>query len=415
MREDDRMRKYIFLDYSAMGIGGGQLYLQSKAEHLFKNGYQVFSFSTVDRSNEKRNSKYFTDRTIPELSCYPCLFSKRRIDRIVEDVSVTVGYNSSDEIIIESLSVQLSIWGEIIAKRLLAKHIIFSLSEKNSIDAGELNYLVFKIHRGELASINPDFFYGVYDKPVGIDKTMVKKLVAHMNDGVTSDNCFDFDEITKSDVNICVFGRLEKQYVLDAQKALVKFAANNNDKSISISFVGGTANSEYKATIANNFSKLNNVDVHMLGEIYPVPEAMFASYDLIIAGAGCATMAYMHEALTIAMDVKNGGMPLGVMGIDTVHTLYSDCPDHPRYQLEELIELVLCGDYLKKYPQLPPRVSEDNCEYPDFWDFLKQSNSQKDYYDCSTITISIKKKLRNILYRFFRNRTKVDLFLSRFI
>lgn len=71
--------------------------------------------------------KQYKKLIFPELNFYPSYFFKFKRNKILQKMVGQIP--TSDEIIIESNSTSLSCWGELLAARLNAKHIIYNLNE----------------------------------------------------------------------------------------------------------------------------------------------------------------------------------------------------------------------------------------------------------------------------------------------
>src|SRR5690554_6200204 len=120
------MKSYIFLTSNLHVVGGQQLYVTSKAKWLKNNGYRVNIIAAAKGKIYINDLKQYKDNIIEELSIIPHWFNNRKRNSIIEKIIGIIG-EINDDIIIESNSQNLSVWGEIIAKILNAKHLFFSL------------------------------------------------------------------------------------------------------------------------------------------------------------------------------------------------------------------------------------------------------------------------------------------------
>ena len=126
------MKTYIFLTNSIGGISGGPIYVCNKLVYLIEQGWNVVVFDSTGLTNAKvvvRELRRFEKNRLPELFYYPSWFNKWQRDKVIKYICDKIP--NSEECIIESNSFILGAWGEILAKKLSAKHLLFSIGEHN--------------------------------------------------------------------------------------------------------------------------------------------------------------------------------------------------------------------------------------------------------------------------------------------
>lgn len=378
---ENHMRKHIFLCAGYMGNGGGQLYIQKKREYLEAKGQEVY-FLSINMDNPIGDNAF----TIKCFNVHPTFLFDHQVEKTIADVLKRIDYQNDDDITVESLSLILSMWGEIIAERTKGKNVIFSISERSIISKGEVDFFSFKANRHEFATINRDFIHGLYEHS-SIEKKDIAVLRASHGRLVEDVKCPQLESIEFEGISICVFGRLEKQYVSDATEGLIEFCGANPNEQFTIVYIGDSFGSGVENGIRNRFKDIKNVKLHIIGALTPIPKSLFAPFDLFIGGAGCATIPYANNALSIAMDVKDGGYPLGVMGYDVLSSFGPVVENHERFPLHILLGKVLFEGYGKDRKSYVQKSKE---LYKDYEEFLMASEQNKVYYPYKSIHISRK-------------------------
>ena len=121
------MRTYVIITHGIVDIGGGQLYVNSKFEFLRKNNWNVIVLSYTEGNIILKQLAGQSHNIIPELELDPVYFRRKKRNSIINDIIERV--DIANEIIVESNSTTLSLWGEIISAKLKAKHIIYNINE----------------------------------------------------------------------------------------------------------------------------------------------------------------------------------------------------------------------------------------------------------------------------------------------
>jgi hypothetical protein len=148
-------KKYILLTNAIVNLGGGQIYCNNKYKYLDSIGFETFIFSTHDGELCVKNLEKFLPLIIDELDFYPAIFNTKTVEKVLDSICEKIDYKQDDEIIIESHIPYLAVWGELLAKRLNAKHIVYLLGEHfDGLSNYVFEFLDFKYGRKELANIN---------------------------------------------------------------------------------------------------------------------------------------------------------------------------------------------------------------------------------------------------------------------
>ena len=388
------MKKYVFFSCSVFGVGGGQLYVSNKSEYLIDKGFQVYSISTSHLSYADKifyKGLYQVQNIIlSELEFCPEAYSAAKREKIINQIIHMISADESDEIVLESNNLPCAIWAERLAERLQCKHVFFSISEHNFINGHTLEFLEFKFKRGELATIGTKTFKRIYAKSMLITEQNIPTLRAYLGDYIGDETDERLENIQKSDYNVCIIGRGGKRYVEYACLSLAAFCQKHPTVSFTVGIVSKFRDDEKRQRILERFEAAANVKVYCLGYFSPIPRALFDMFDLYIGGAGCASLAYRQNVLTLAMDLYND-RPLGFMGYDVYKT--KDVSEQDA-DMEAYLEDAFFGkEYLKKeYLPSPVMTAEEAFSRHD--EFLENSSKEKEYFIKTNKAVSLKEKVK---------------------
>lgn len=128
-------KKYILICGIANIISGAPIYYKNKIDYLEDKKWNVTvlpinSGTVYINGFEKYNHKNFEF-----LQYYPFVFNKRKIEeylQILSDYVLKNDTNNFEDIVIETGTDYTAYWGELLAKKINAKHIVVFLDENNA-------------------------------------------------------------------------------------------------------------------------------------------------------------------------------------------------------------------------------------------------------------------------------------------
>lgn len=376
------MRKtYIFLTPTICNIGGAQLYIRNKLLFLKKEGWNVNVIS-AEVGNVPIMELREYDMRCPEIIYKFFLYTKTDRNKTL-DVLISMVDSKDCKIIIESNSIAISTWGEVLSKRINAKHIVYLIDENITVSNwGIWNFLDFKDDRGELASIYPISYNGGNKLK---KKSIVKvppKLLAQASQSVEADIDSPYiGKINKEqyDYVIGFFSRLLKPFVIPAFYDIKKYTEFYRNKQFFLLVIGDD-NVPQTNYIYEMFRGQQNVNLIITGRLYPVPISLLDLCDVFVGSAGCAKVCQRSGVPTISYDAKDH-RPIGVLGYTTANGVYrekgSGVPD-----FKDLLDEILI---YKKYPRYASNYLKNLPEYKDHIEFIKKSGVDKDYYEINSI------------------------------
>lgn len=357
---------YIFFCWS-QSVGGGQTYVNSKVKYLKEIGWEVLVFTPREK---KSNDIIWTNleeysNLISLYLQFPPEFWPARVRKKVIQWMVSFAKKTTENIIIESPTDFTAEWGELLAKELNAKNFCFLLDERLE-EYRAKEFLYFKFERGEVAGIHESSI----PKLFGLNVDGTKYKLAATNNGAVQDiNSKVVDSIERKDFNIAYLGR-DKAYVKNIVTSIYRFATDHADNTFNF-IVMGEINS------ACNIRKPSNVTLINVGFFNPIPRTFFGKIDVVIAGAGCASLSAKEGVLTIVADAKTFKSD-GILGIDTDSSLFSTTHNE---EFETTLENVLINKkYDSKDIKLADRI-DPATSYKKHFEFIESSKQDKIYYD----------------------------------
>lgn len=377
------MKKYIIITADIHPIGGMQLYTVGKAEYLSDNGWKVwvlYSGSNKADCAIKSLNKY-VDGAFNFLEIRPYLIPRLFIKKALQHVVDLIEREDSDEIYIESQADVQALWGELLAKKINAKHICFSCNEqfrglyKHYED--NIDFFWFKFQRRELLGIRTDsmkkLFEGYYNVPEG-NEFVFDAVEA---DPIQNIHSTAVDEIKRLDYNIAYLGRVTKGYVPNIVLNVAQFAGIHLDKKIQFIIVGDAT--ERRAFIDETLGRLENVKITYMGDMVPIPRAIYSKIDVMIAGAACAEVSAREGVPTIVADCENY-LANGVLGYTVNSSLQPDLSYGQHQFVDELNDVLITKKYLK-FPYSFPESDPTDLIYRNHLQFYLKSEKKKKYYD----------------------------------
>ncbi len=331
------MKKYIFLTFSITGLSGNPRYVNNKCRWLKQQGWEVMVFWHNDLVDvQLEHVLPFKDKEyiIHELGYYPCWFSNHKRNAVINMIAQRIG--TAEEIVIESNTLPLGAWGELLAKQIKAKHINFVTTEKVKIsNQSTFDYCYEKLKRNEFFTINEEAVNLFFSNFIALPNPKDYYWSAIMGVDVDNIDFPAFDNLPNADFTIVHFGRT-KGYFPYMISDLKSFFSRYSNKTFNLFFVGQVNDVDvYKRELS-----LPNVQIASYHEVAVVPRQIFTNSDVVIAAAGCAWLSANNGGKTISMDV-NRNRPLGLLCYTTLDSnTYSGKYDNHK-SLSEWLQALL--------------------------------------------------------------------------
>lgn len=377
------------------------MYVSGKAEYLENHGWNVkIIYSDFTESNCQIPSlEKYRDGCIYGSNVPPFQFPAFLRNRILQQMIALVG-NQADEVIIESHDDRSAPWGELLAQKIDAKHIVVLLNElfrgPEKYYEDLIGFYEFKHDRGEVPSEAPlrallNGYRVVPDseiRPFWIDEDPVRDI---RNEQIESLKESDFDW------SICYLGRTEKAYVPSVIEGVAEFAGRHPDKSICFLIVGD--HSCIDALLDQKCSNIQNLEIIKLGVLVPIPKALFQVANVIIATGGSARCSVYEDCVTIVPDPETY-RSLGILGYDSNYSS-THVEGMDRHTISEDLERALIEKaQLTKESTYPAKRGIENCVKQNF-EFIANSCQEKTYYDAEKLVSGRRIRSVKTLLKYF--------------
>lgn len=291
-------------------VAGGPIYNSNKIRFLEDRGWNVVVFPT-DSGNiyikplEKYNYKSYDFIHFP-----PYTFRKKQIEKLLDGMASAIP--KSDEIIVETGTDHTALWGELLARKLKARHIVMFLDEKNeNVNSYSAPFYEFKYSRNELYSISKESLTYIFSPYFKIEYPEKHVWNAWCSNSVQSVESNILKLLPNADYMIGSIGRLDKSFVQNIIEGVCTFADKHKESSIGLCLFGG-ADDKTVLQIKNKIKGHCNVVLYISGYIWPVPKDAFSRFDVFISGAGSACVSANMGVPTINMDVISNE-PIGII------------------------------------------------------------------------------------------------------
>ena len=377
------IKKYIFFTSDIRTMGGAQNYVRSKINYLKAQGWKVYIFFTDSHAEgcAFEEMREYTDGAIEKLLTYAGdVYGTFFYYEIISKMFSHIEYDCNQECryVVESHEERVAVWAEILAKKISAKHIFFCLQENfDVIESTQreayIDFLKFKFSRREIAGIANDSLHRMFKGYMDADVSDEFKLVAKVEDNVKDIYVEAIEKIERKDWNIAYMGRCEKQYFQFMLYELRIFCKKYKEKDIQFIIIGKLKDKERK--MVDELQSIDNLTVSCLGFFNPLPQKLFAKMDVMIAGAGCATISDRQGVPVIVPNVTTN-TAVGILGYTTTSVFSGD----EEYSYCELLEDILINKNYLSSPHVT--ISRPSCEeaYERFFEFINESVQSEEYY-----------------------------------
>lgn len=391
------MKTYIIICGFADVVAGGPIYYANKVRYMEQQGWQVVVIPT--NKGEKvfiHGMEKYLGPYVPFILDNPNEYNKKQREQLVDYLESFVPEDRG-ETIIETGTDYTNYWGEALAERICAKHIIVFLDEQNSrVTEKVIDFYKFKYARHELACITKPVMQNLFKGYMSLELNECYALRCACTNTLDDYEHKITSLIPKSDYNIGYIGRLEKPFFPTIVEGFINFCKKNDKEKITIVFFGGAFEEKTVDALKDKFKLLSNVQIFITGYLFPLPIAALRKMDVFVSGAGSASVAAKAGVLSIHIDMLSYN-PSGIM-LDYEYLNYAKCPYGNT--VYDYLDWVL----IRREPNLPLPLEVNYkkdwdfvCEcFEDHLKFIEQSSPILSYYNLSKLGISSKQKMKRV-------------------
>ena len=381
------------------------MYVRNKLLYLREHGWTVDVFSQEVLSIFIPELKEFSKNCfLPDVPIYYMLPKKQR--NLVKNIAHKIKDHDYEEIIIESNSITLGLLAENVSKVIGAKHFIFVLDEKNEVtNKGVQDYLVFKHSRRELVGITKISLLRMFSSFYPIKQEDSYELDASLLGCVADVDSPFIHRIDRNKYDYIVgsLTRLNKSFVIPAITEFCDYAKAKKDKKFLLILIGDSKLDKEQVPRIEKLlqSVKHNVEYIITGYVFPVPTRLLELCDSLFASSGSAYACMCSGVPTISFD-GNDCKPIGVLGRTTNNGLFRN-EDEPSLSFSRLLDDILVS---KKFEKKQSTFNNVLPDYKAHLEFLRSTESRKEYFDISTIKpITKSEKLYGFIFSVFGSST----------
>lgn len=393
------MKTYIIICCFADRIAGGPIYYSNKVKYMEEQGWKVVVIpaDTGQQSAVPGLAKFFGP-WVPNIGYMPSEFTPRQREHIMSQLLSFVP-NESDNIVVETGNDYTAYWGELLAERIHAKHIVIFIDEQNpNITKEVIDFYKFKYDRDELACISKPVMQNLFKPFFPLSLEQCKSLSCVCHNSIDDYEHTFTSKIVTSKYNIGYIGRLDKPFFPAIIEGIQQFCKKHDKESITITLFGGAPEQKTTDNIQSIFQNYKNVKLLISGYLYPLPIQALKKMDVFVAGAGSAFTATKSGVTCIDIDILKY-KPIGII-VNTPSIHHIECPNAST--LLDYLEWVLVDKTNLPKPNKVDYMNDwnDVCNaFSQHIEFFKKSNPQQKYYQVVNM-ITPKGRKKRILRSF---------------
>lgn len=387
------MGTYILLGAAGGYISGAPIYHRNKALYMRQQGWNVYYISCCSGEIYVKGLEQFVIGVYSFLCMNAYLFPRKRQDKLI-DVIIKQIPDLGKDIVIETGTYYTAYWGELLAKRLNAKHVIVYLDEHNDgITRNEADFFHFKFIRNELACISKKAMIEIFSPFWNVNEANAVELPCYCSNSL-DDYKNDIESlICRKDYNVGYIGRLEKPALKAVISALKDFVRLIGDKRVALICLGGAEECVVNE-INEMISNIPNVSLFISGYIYPIPLNAIKKCDIVFSSAGSAKVSVKAEIPTVKMNVYSN-KPEGFLVKIFPESLikYSD-----EYEVIDYLKIFFIDNVRPAMSHYSlDKEKQQGYKMLRMHDaFLDNAMNSKDYYDISSIHLTLMQRIVNM-------------------
>lgn len=339
---------YCILTNRITNIGGAQLYTLRRAKYLKNEGYDV-KIIVCDVGGDFILKDDFDDieiLCIPELLKPVFAFKNNSVAEILNNCLQFLNKNCKEGII-ETHSLSLSIWGELIGQRAYYHHIIYLLSE---IPISKYNFypirdfFLWKLKKGEMYGVTNVSLKFIMEQFYNEDYNKYVNIPFDANEIVDISVTSILELIPEEAFVISTISRLEKVYVEKLIQAVIEVGKEINNKEIYLVVVGDDVNKQLLTNLKNRYEgNLHNVTIIFPGYIHPIGKDFYQRTNIFVGMGTAAVNSISQSCATITIDpIKSKAS--GIFGVDNFNFAFPE--NNKLYTIAELLRKLMTNEQL---------------------------------------------------------------------
>ena len=338
------LKWYLIIIPDFRGIGGAQLYALRRIKHLESIGFRTVLIIGIDDYKVTINENTSLVYRDPRIANFSFDYSKAIQNDAVNKIEKFL--DSKGETIIESTDPLSATWGELYAKRMKCKHVLYSLIEP-PLYKGIQNRLLFtliqfKQKQGNLIGLSSKSLYKMFGYEIEKNLNKYVNISYNSNELISSDAQVMNFQLDESCFVIGTISRLEKAYVQVLIEEVINLAKNMPLRKFCLLIIGDSIDTSIKNKLESlfvaNSTSLDNLQVKYLGYMHPIYASFFKKLDVFVGMGTAAVSSISQKCATIVVDPYLN-LSSGVLGLDTENFAYSE--NGKQYKISQSLKYLL--------------------------------------------------------------------------
>ena len=389
---------YIIIVPNLEYIGGAQLYALRRAKYLSEKNINIL-FITLKLKKENLILKELENFNIIEEPSLEVIYKKK--DLVIEKIIKKLNIKKDQEVIIENLEF---FWaGEILAKKLNARHYIYLLEEQDFFNQLNKEFYLKKLEKKEIIGVSKETLRISFGPLWNEDKYENRYVnIGHKDNEIRKDEVKTRElklEKNNKIIRIITVSRFDKTYIEEMIKAVILISKKYLEDNFELILIGDSYNKEIKMRLENKYKSTKNLDIRFLGYINPLFAEIYLNSDLFIGMGTALINAASYGCPCLAIDPRNNETS-GFFGIDVFSFGYrEDDKTFDIYsKIEEFMKMSMKDkdEVFKKTIELFKNDFEFEKVMEKLDSYIFESRGKIEYVDSKE---TLKMKVKYILYK----------------
>lgn len=319
-------KSFCILTPQVAGMGGAQLYTIRRAKYLKQKGLNiVLLVSDTPDFPLKQQLECFEIIKISELVSPVFMFSYSYLNNLLNIIAEKLEIFKHN-LVIESHTLMISIWGELLAEKLKCKHIIYPLNERPITYWEFINvkeFFLWKLNRIEFIGPSVSSLRVVLSKYYSNEKAYYSNI-GFDPDELPVKSCPSFSElIEKNTFRIGTVSRLSKPYIEELIKSIKHLADKYPEKKITAIIAGDDPDKSIIDKFKKKYTQTGNLEIIFPGYIDQLGKDFFHNLDVFVGMATAAINSISSNCATITVDpiTKKSS---GFFGLTSKDTMFAE-------------------------------------------------------------------------------------------
>lgn len=343
---------YVMFCYDLSDIGGGQEYVLRKARHQKEKGNNVLLVTAKAKPLLLDGLSEFKIIEAPQIAAPYYLFGYNQTMKVVNQIIEFIKQSEiKDQVVfIESASINIGVWAEMVAERLKGVSLIYDLGGSVIKKRQLAEFASYKLQKKEL---------------IGCSEFLLPKLFSnfpeYLPDGSndylnipfeTGNETRDYSFSPKNNpfkngqVNIFTISRIAKPYLFPLVQEIGVVASTKPEFSFVLTLVLDKREGAIFKTLKTHVpASLSNLRVEFVGPLVPLPDELFQTNNIFV-GMGTAALNAISYGIPTIIQKFDSEMSAGILGLDVNYFGYS--PTYEKPVSEHVIRLLEEKDLFSK-------------------------------------------------------------------